>query len=70
MKATRCESSATNSNIFSFQACTTKRNELHRKLLQAHRELTDKHKLLQEQLNSKGTIFSHRHYSSFPIVLV
>ena len=44
-----------NTNISSFQACTTKRTQLHNKLLLAHKTLSDKYKLLQAKLNSQGT---------------
>ena len=44
-----------NINTSSFQACTTKRTQLHHKLLLAHKTLSDKYKLLQAKLNSQGT---------------
>ena len=43
-----------NTNISSFQACTTKQTQLHHKLLLAHKTLSDKYKLLQAKLNSQG----------------
>ena len=44
-----------NTNISSFQACTTKRTQLHHKLLLAHKTLSDKYKLLQAKMNNQGT---------------
>ena len=39
----------------SFQSCTTKQTQLHRKLLLEHKKLSDKYKLLRARLDIMGT---------------
>ena len=56
-------------NISSFQLCTNTRSKLYRDLLSEHKQLSDKHKLLQAELRDKGILFSLPTYHLFRVCL-